>query len=76
MKFTYFFKIKYFRGYRRHGHNNLDDPRITQPLTYSLIDSHPPIFNIYSDKLISQGIITESKLMKWKQEIEKYSIIF
>lgn len=48
--------------FRRHGHNSLDDPRTTQPLTYHLIDSHPTNFAIYVDKLVSQGIVTREEV--------------
>lgn len=38
-------------GYRRNGHNELDDPRVTLPLTYSIITSHPTVLELYSKKL-------------------------
>jgi 2-oxoglutarate dehydrogenase E1 component len=38
-------------GYRRNGHNELDDPRVTLPLTYSIIQHHPPVLETYSAKL-------------------------
>jgi 2-oxoglutarate dehydrogenase E1 component len=37
-------------GYRRHGHSEVDDPTITQPLLYRKINSHPPLFEIYAQK--------------------------
>jgi 2-oxoglutarate dehydrogenase E1 component len=37
-------------GYRRHGHSEVDDPTITQPLLYRKINSHPPLFQAYSEK--------------------------
>jgi len=37
-------------GYRRHGHSEVDDPTITQPLRYRKIEAHPPIFRIYAEK--------------------------
>ena len=30
-------------GYRRHGHSEVDDPKITQPLRYRKFDAHPPL---------------------------------
>ena len=48
-------------GYRRHGHNELDDPMITHPNMYKLIDKHPSTLEIYRDKLFSRGIITSEK---------------
>ena len=35
-------------GYRRHGHSEVDDPTITQPLLYKKINSHPPLYKIYA----------------------------
>jgi 2-oxoglutarate dehydrogenase E1 component len=37
-------------GYRRHGHSEVDDPTITQPLRYRKIEAHPPIWKIYAEK--------------------------
>ncbi|HYL46341.1 MAG TPA: 2-oxoglutarate dehydrogenase E1 component [Candidatus Limnocylindrales bacterium] len=35
-------------GYRRHGHSEVDDPTITQPLLYKKIKEHPPLWQIYA----------------------------
>ena len=37
-------------GYRRHGHSEVDDPTITQPLTYERIKNHPPLWKIYAQR--------------------------
>src|SRR6267142_2789580 len=36
-------------GYRRHGHSEVDDPTITQPLLYERIKNHPPLWKIYAE---------------------------
>ncbi|MGC2365426.1 MAG: thiamine pyrophosphate-dependent enzyme, partial [Candidatus Sulfotelmatobacter sp.] len=38
-------------GYRRHGHSEVDDPTITQPLLYKRIKDHPPLWEIYADDI-------------------------
>src|SRR3954466_2376320 len=37
-------------GYRRHGHSEVDDPTITQPLLYKKIKEHRPLFEIYAEQ--------------------------
>jgi len=37
-------------GYRRHGHSEIDDPTITQPLLYNKIRSHPQLWRSYADR--------------------------
>jgi 2-oxoglutarate dehydrogenase E1 component len=42
--------------YRRHGHNELDQPRFTQPKMYKAIDKHPTTFKSYTECLIKDGV--------------------
>ncbi|XP_043259042.1 2-oxoglutarate dehydrogenase, mitochondrial-like [Colletes gigas] len=56
-------------GYRRFGHNELDEPMLTQPLMYKRIKEHPNVLTIYSDKLLKEGVITEAFA---QEEIQKY----
>ncbi|KIL99733.1 2-oxoglutarate dehydrogenase E1 component [Paramagnetospirillum magnetotacticum MS-1] len=44
--------------YRRHGHNESDEPAFTQPLMYRKIASHPTTRALYSEKLVAEGTIT------------------
>ena len=38
-------------GFRRHGHSEVDDPTITQPLLYAKIKEHPPLWQIYAQTI-------------------------
>jgi 2-oxoglutarate dehydrogenase E1 component len=44
--------------YRRHGHNEADEPAATQPLMYQVIRKKPTARQIYADKLVAEGILT------------------
>jgi 2-oxoglutarate dehydrogenase E1 component len=44
-------------GYRRHGHNEGDEPSFTQPLMYQVIDAHPTVRELWAQKLIERGMI-------------------
>ncbi len=54
-------------GYRRHGHNEADEPAATQPMMYKLIRQHPTACTQYGKKLIQLQLITEKDLHEQKQ---------
>ncbi len=43
--------------YRRHGHNEADEPAVTQPLMYKAIRNHLSTRQLYAERLISEGVI-------------------
>ena len=43
--------------FRKLGHNEQDEPMVTQPLMYKIINQHPGTRKRYADKLVSQGVI-------------------
>jgi multifunctional 2-oxoglutarate metabolism enzyme len=46
-------------GYRRYGHNETDEPAYTQPKMAALIKQHPPVSEIYAEKLVGEGVVTQ-----------------
>ncbi|MBN9042111.1 MAG: 2-oxoglutarate dehydrogenase E1 component [Rhizobiales bacterium 62-47] len=54
--------------YRRHGHNEGDEPAFTQPLMYKKIATHASVLEVYSKRLVADGIITEGEVEKAKND--------
>ena len=48
--------------YRRHGHNEADEPAFTQPLMYARIAEHPRVTEIYGTKLVEEGLLTATEV--------------
>ena len=58
--------------YRRHGHNEVDEPAYTQPTMYDAIDDHPSVGRIFQQRLIEEGVMTiESSMALEKELIER-----
>jgi len=60
--------------YRRRGHNEADDPSLTQPLMYAIIDNKRSVRKHYTDSLIGRGDITleeaEEVLKHFQEQLE------
>lgn len=48
-------------GYRRHGHNETDEPAFTQPLMYRKIAAHPTVLTSYAAKLLDNGTVSQAE---------------
>ena len=55
-------------GYRRHGHSEVDDPTVTQPLLYKAIKDHPPLWEIYAEDIGAENV--QQKAEKVRAELE------
>ena len=49
-------------GYRRHGHNEGDEPAYTQPLLYEKIKAHPTPRQVWGSRLIAEGVATQAEV--------------
>ena len=55
-------------GYRRYGHNETDEPAYTQPLMAAKIKAHPPVSEIYAEKLVGEGVVTAEEVERGSEE--------
>ena len=55
--------------YRRHGHNEADDPTVTQPLMYKQISKLPTVLSLYTEKLSDTGPINREKIKDIRNDI-------
>lgn len=56
---------------RRFGHNELDDPSTTLPLTYARLAAHPPVKAQYAAQLLADGVVTGEETAAWAAELER-----
>jgi 2-oxoglutarate dehydrogenase E1 component len=57
-------------GYRRHGHSEVDDPTVTQPLMYKAIKEHPPLYQIYAKQIGMDAVNIGARVQVVKSEYE------
>jgi len=56
-------------SYRKHGHNEIDEPMFTQPLMYKQVKNMVPAVKKYAEKLIAEGVMTAEE---YEQETKRY----
>ncbi|MFZ1814997.1 MAG: 2-oxoglutarate dehydrogenase E1 component [Rhizobiaceae bacterium] len=60
--------------YRRYGHNEGDEPAFTQPRMYKTIRSHPTVVQVYSRRLVEEGLLSEAEVeamrLAWREHLE------
>lgn len=61
-------------GYRRYGHNELDEPEYTQPVIYEKVKNHPRVRQLWADRLIDRRIISVAEpdelVKKYEQNLQ------
>ncbi|HML93214.1 2-oxoglutarate dehydrogenase E1 component [Methyloceanibacter sp.] len=58
--------------YRRHGHNEADEPAFTQPLMYQRIAEHPRVVEIYADRLVKEGVLTKDEIDRLQADFRDF----
>lgn len=58
--------------YRKHGHNESDEPKFTQPKLYNLIDKHPNPREVYSKTLIDRGDIDAQLALQLEKDFQAH----
>ncbi|MBI2689073.1 MAG: multifunctional oxoglutarate decarboxylase/oxoglutarate dehydrogenase thiamine pyrophosphate-binding subunit/dihydrolipoyllysine-residue succinyltransferase subunit [Acidobacteria bacterium] len=55
--------------YRRHGHNEADDPSYTQPIMYRKIKAHPSVATLYSERMVREKLVTQEEVDRIRKSI-------
>ncbi len=60
--------------YRRYGHNETDEPAFTQPLMYQKIRAHDSVLQIYGQRLVADGVLSDAQVEEgkalWRQHLD------
>ncbi len=59
-----------FVCYRRHGHNEQDDPTFTQPVMYEQIRNHPSVVALYTKRLGDEGLLDEARIDRAREALK------
>ncbi len=58
-------------GYRRFGHNEMDEPSITNPVPYQNIRKHDSVEYVFGKKLVNEGVISEDEMHSFIEQVQK-----
>jgi 2-oxoglutarate dehydrogenase E1 component len=58
--------------YRRFGHNEGDPPEMTQPLMYAKIKAHPSTRELYTRRLVEEGVVAAEQVDQWIKDFETF----
>ncbi|MBC7770076.1 MAG: 2-oxoglutarate dehydrogenase E1 component [Phycisphaerales bacterium] len=58
--------------YRRYGHNEGDDPTMTQPIMYRGVKEQPTTLTIYTERLLKEGVVSQSELDAWQNDFNAF----
>ena len=65
--------------YRRQGHNEADEPAVTQPEMYKKIRLHPPTRALYADRLLAEGLVSQNQVQEmvehYRSELDQGQIV-
>ncbi len=57
-------------GYRRHGHNEGDEPAFTHPFMYNLIQNHPSVAALYGEECARSGVLTGEEVEAMRRDFK------
>jgi 2-oxoglutarate decarboxylase len=57
--------------YRRHGHNEGDDPSYTQPILYRRIKEHPSVATLYAERLVREGLLSAEEAQGMRKAVSQ-----
>ncbi|PKO92861.1 MAG: 2-oxoglutarate dehydrogenase E1 component [Betaproteobacteria bacterium HGW-Betaproteobacteria-10] len=66
--------------FRKLGHNEQDEPMVTQPLMYKIISKHPGTRKLYGDKLIAEGVLSaegpDQMIQEYREHLDKGELLY